>query len=120
MIRRPPRSTLFPYTTLFRSYVGNHRLAPIPRRKADRAAQLVRASATPARLQSHIDAPVDLPIHGGSLVYRFEIPPRRLAHGEMQRTRLALAAGLPPPRQPEAASDAPPGDRTKRSPRRIG
>src|SRR5260370_18632610 len=25
MIRRPPRSTLFPYTTLFRSaYVGNH------------------------------------------------------------------------------------------------
>src|SRR3989454_6049281 len=23
MIRRPPRSTLFPYTTLFRSYAGN-------------------------------------------------------------------------------------------------
>src|SRR2546430_13624660 len=23
MIRRPPRSTLFPYTTLFRSYKGN-------------------------------------------------------------------------------------------------
>src|SRR3712207_7977772 len=23
MIRRPPRSTLFPYTTLFRSYVGS-------------------------------------------------------------------------------------------------
>src|SRR3712207_9272052 len=23
MIRRPPRSTLFPYTTLFRSYVGD-------------------------------------------------------------------------------------------------
>src|SRR2546429_6009656 len=23
MIRRPPRSTLFPYTTLFRSHVGN-------------------------------------------------------------------------------------------------
>src|SRR5256885_12484332 len=23
MIRRPPRSTLFPYTTLFRSFVGN-------------------------------------------------------------------------------------------------
>src|SRR2546430_523800 len=33
MIRRPPRSTLFPYTTLFRSYfvgraVGKHPLAP--------------------------------------------------------------------------------------------
>src|SRR5258708_29260235 len=24
MIRRPPRSTLFPYTTLFRSIVGDH------------------------------------------------------------------------------------------------
>src|SRR2546426_1642082 len=27
MIRRPPRSTLFPYTTLFRSIVGEERLA---------------------------------------------------------------------------------------------
>src|SRR2546423_3997017 len=25
MIRRPPRSTLFPYTTLFRSQLGHHR-----------------------------------------------------------------------------------------------
>src|SRR2546425_6133415 len=25
MIRRPPRSTLFPYTTLFRSHHGDHR-----------------------------------------------------------------------------------------------
>src|SRR2546425_1729950 len=28
MIRRPPRSTLFPYTTLFRSAVVGERLAP--------------------------------------------------------------------------------------------
>src|SRR2546430_7429614 len=27
MIRRPPRSTLFPYTTLFRSYAGS---GPVP------------------------------------------------------------------------------------------
>src|SRR2546421_7887297 len=33
MIRRPPRSTLFPYTTLFRS---------LPRAAADAAAQLVK------------------------------------------------------------------------------
>src|SRR2546427_8111083 len=26
MIRRPPRSTLFPYTTLFRSHAGQHGL----------------------------------------------------------------------------------------------
>src|SRR5260370_30068146 len=28
MIRRPPRSTLFPYTTLFRSGGGGHRARP--------------------------------------------------------------------------------------------
>src|SRR5258708_13722250 len=30
MIRRPPRSTLFPYTTLFRSWVINSLAAPRP------------------------------------------------------------------------------------------
>src|SRR5256884_3771128 len=30
MIRRPPRSTLFPYTTLFRSLLCSHRLTPRP------------------------------------------------------------------------------------------
>src|SRR3989442_12354902 len=104
MIRRPPRSTLFPYTTLFRSYVGNHRLAPIPRRKADRAAQLVRASATPAPLQSHIHAPVDLPIHGGSLVKRFKIPPHPHAHGNRQQHSLYLATGGPPRPHAERSS----------------
>src|SRR5690349_23629261 len=39
MIRRPPRSTLFPYTTLFRS----HRAVP-----AHRAADPFRARAAPA------------------------------------------------------------------------
>src|SRR5258707_13951766 len=28
MIRRPPRSTLFPYTTLFRSHIGNTGTTP--------------------------------------------------------------------------------------------
>src|SRR2546430_5937450 len=31
MIRRPPRSTLFPYTTLFRSFVFRSRNAAFPR-----------------------------------------------------------------------------------------
>src|SRR5256885_5272740 len=31
MIRRPPRSTLFPYTTLFRSRTEQHVDAPFPR-----------------------------------------------------------------------------------------
>src|SRR5258705_9197174 len=34
MIRRPPRSTLFPYTTLFRSHVGErHERRPLPPRR---------------------------------------------------------------------------------------
>src|SRR2546427_5892801 len=38
MIRRPPRSTLFPYTTLFRSAVCQHRSHQRQDRRAGRAA----------------------------------------------------------------------------------
>src|SRR2546426_9332920 len=43
MIRRPPRSTLFPYTTLFRSYCGNILcgVAPGVRHLADRISDTV-------------------------------------------------------------------------------
>src|SRR5258707_4905449 len=33
MIRRPPRSTLFPYTTLFRSFLPGHAHAMFPGRR---------------------------------------------------------------------------------------
>src|SRR3712207_8451416 len=52
MIRRPPRSTLFPYTTLFRSRHGRDRLRGHERERrhlrgggADRAARLPRGGA---------------------------------------------------------------------------
>src|SRR3989442_2100586 len=48
MIRRPPRSTLFPYTTLFRSPVG-----PLAERQLDAVRQLVahdRADPAEVRL----------------------------------------------------------------------
>src|SRR5688572_31001857 len=56
MIRRPPRSTLFPYTTLFRSRGGRrgHRRAPaLPDRARDRARRADRAArgALDARAQ---------------------------------------------------------------------
>src|SRR5689334_24384152 len=35
MIRRPPRSTLFPYTTLFRSSMPTAESAPIPNMRSD-------------------------------------------------------------------------------------
>src|SRR2546426_7221480 len=36
MIRRPPRSTLFPYTTLFRSRLARMRLTPLEQTQIDR------------------------------------------------------------------------------------
>src|SRR5258707_5767580 len=48
MIRRPPRSTLFPYTTLFRSQQRDH----ADRRAAGRAPARQRAPAGAARHRS--------------------------------------------------------------------
>src|SRR5688572_30943294 len=44
MIRRPPRSTLFPYTTLFRSPTGRHR----PHRPAHGGSGMTASSPPPA------------------------------------------------------------------------
>src|SRR3712207_9103925 len=46
MIRRPPRSTLFPYTTLFRSEEAAQGLAPRPKNQessAERSERILRA-----------------------------------------------------------------------------
>src|SRR3989440_3194787 len=51
MIRRPPRSTLFPYTTLFRSRAHRSGLPPaVPRPRHDGADELHRALA-PGRVR---------------------------------------------------------------------
>src|SRR6266511_2369476 len=53
MIRRPPRSTLFPYTTLFRSYVppvGSRVLGRLPQRET--VAWNVRSEEHTSELQS--------------------------------------------------------------------
>src|SRR2546426_3586743 len=49
MIRRPPRSTLFPYTTLFRSHrtggrVGEQRRGKLPRRRRGPLVQRVQGA----------------------------------------------------------------------------
>src|SRR5688572_31589064 len=51
MIRRPPRSTLFPYTTLFRSAVGR-RSRSVPRSRA-RGAGTESAVAQRRRSEEH-------------------------------------------------------------------
>src|SRR3712207_8452560 len=62
MIRRPPRSTLFPYTTLFRSPAGavrpGHRGASVaggdrPRGRAARAVRRRARALRPGRSEEH-------------------------------------------------------------------
>src|SRR3712207_8244909 len=52
MIRRPPRSTLFPYTTLFRSR-AHVRAGDVPLRGADRDPRGVPGRVRPGRAAGH-------------------------------------------------------------------
>src|SRR5438105_11045349 len=62
MIRRPPRSTLFPYTTLFRSPLGLelHRLPQIPNPGADRPSTTSPDSGRSEEHTSELQSRVDL------------------------------------------------------------
>src|SRR5215204_6447531 len=56
MIRRPPRSTLFPYTTLFRSYGAPATTQrPIAWFLSQRVWRLIRSEEHTSELQSHSD-----------------------------------------------------------------
>src|SRR5256885_7356640 len=59
MIRRPPRSTLFPYTTLFRSRVGRASLRGADRLRRGSGAPLARARV--ARGPAHTASPNRIP-----------------------------------------------------------
>src|SRR3712207_8683162 len=48
MIRRPPRSTLFPYTTLFRSFTGRSTAADIARMCASTSSSETALSRRPS------------------------------------------------------------------------
>src|ERR1043165_10118631 len=52
MIRRPPRSTLFPYTTLFRSVTGGAAMAYAPTVAARNVARSPRSEEHTSELQS--------------------------------------------------------------------
>src|SRR2546426_12110126 len=47
MIRRPPRSTLFPYTTLFRSNVGNFYIQLASEKDRGRVLAIIKEHAKP-------------------------------------------------------------------------
>src|SRR2546429_3366458 len=95
MIRRPPRSTLFPYTTLFRS--------PFPCTAWDLPAHLVLSSPhRPPRLVLPASGRMRLP----KASQLSDQPPRSgVAPGYLRRQPLLdrfLAAGSPPPEAPAA------------------
>ena len=66
MIRRPPRSTLFPYTTLFRSGDDGLVLAAPPARAVELLPGLAAPEESRAIVNAHyrVDTPLSLP--GGS------------------------------------------------------
>src|SRR4051812_49553707 len=100
MMRRPPRSTLFPYTTLFRS-PGGHRAGGIraaPRRalgalSSQRRGGLARSEEHTSELQSHVN-----------LVCRL------LLEKKKKRLPIKKAHGHVEPRQVGAGEDAAAGN----------
>src|SRR3989442_16037311 len=86
MIRRPPRSTLFPYTTLFRSGFAPAAFGFLARQFDDSGdAQVAMQSAA----HDEDAAPDDMARFGNALE-------RAAAESEIHR-RLAFAARAPPP-----------------------
>src|SRR2546430_17731884 len=82
MIRRPPRSTLFPYTTLFRSH-------PAESRERDKLSE-ERAEGRPRDEVGAVVARVDAGEHDLEMA-RLDEPPRLVEH------RLRLEAPARPP-----------------------
>src|SRR5256885_10695434 len=58
MIRRPPRSTLFPYTTLFRSHDVAHLLSQVGGEGGERIAQLLEPGGELAFTRALVDVRV--------------------------------------------------------------
>src|SRR2546429_5098675 len=82
MIRRPPRSTLFPYTTLFRS----------PNQERNSMVGEVARNRKFAPVQRGIPESID-PVFRRNL-QRYEIPPRSEEHTSELQSRLHLVCRL--------------------------
>src|SRR5256885_12071937 len=91
MIRRPPRSTLFPYTTLFRSEVAR-RLGedPLPREEL---------FLEPAAWRARLGGFARVAVNAGDAAVRLSLAPPHAVDRHMRRLR-PIVAGAPPPRGP--------------------
>src|SRR5437773_3759259 len=97
MIRRPPRSTLFPYTTLFRSEGCATRAAPEPRSRASRPPW--RSEEHTSELQSHHDLVCRLLLEKKKTIRRSTgntLKSSRITVGVTDRWRTKPAFGSPP------------------------
>src|SRR2546429_5566994 len=96
MIRRPPRSTLFPYTTLFRSYwTGTGRSRPICRSISRTTSGVARARSEEhtSELQSrlHLVCRLLLEKKKHATSWRWRSPSRLVSPGRrLHQPRLAL------------------------------
>src|SRR5438067_5572587 len=92
MIRRPPRSTLFPYTTLFRSPLRLHEFAFHLGAHQEPGGRVggVRSEEHTSELQSRFDLVCRLLLEKKNISHLTHLRPRRLA----QELRLVV----PPPR----------------------
>src|SRR2546423_10063413 len=82
MIRRPPRSTLFPYTTLFRSTAGNPQLL------------IIVTLDNPSPIWGGVTAAPTFKLLAERAIEEFGIPPDK-----------RLAPGTPAPRSEEHTSE---------------
>src|SRR2546427_12629390 len=113
MIRRPPRSTLFPYTTLFRSRAHH------PARQVGRNPQLVSNRRTPVAEVGELRAePVEVdaegagpqPLRGGGNdeeVFEHVSPPGRRRHRRVEETGPGFMPHPPDATWATAQADAP-------------
>src|SRR2546429_2273320 len=90
MIRRPPRSTLFPYTTLFRSFENNKAavFAPI----AERAGNAIAISEQPRDGAFHVH--VEAHLHAAVLQRANHFEPGAVAYVAQPLVRVADRTGL--------------------------
>src|SRR2546422_3997967 len=92
MIRRPPRSTLFPYTTLFRSEGDRTSLAPgsraLARLTANVASEAGKEDTVRVRLRDGPDGLLAEPVLGKSALIRSE------EHTSELQSRLHLVCRL--------------------------
>src|SRR3712207_8120350 len=77
MIRRPPRSTLFPYTTLFRSARPGHGLLPAAARHQERRRAGEELHRLRRRRPQHDDPALELPHQGRSEEHTSELQSRQ-------------------------------------------